>query len=190
MATPLDGSTFENRYNNVSTGKFKTNTTKDIVSTFMRDLVSYIVSSFMNITDHFINSDSFTSASITNVNSALGTKNYIDNRTSAPASVDTTGGTITLDFNTGTFKNFYGSGNVGSGKIIAVSNITKASKGMLFLNLTSAIALTFPANYKHQSFASGWAANVWTAPAAGYYRIEMSYDGTDWLIDIYGDYTT
>lgn len=84
----LDKGAFENRYSNSGTGLFKTNTSNDIGSDDMRDLIDYLCDSFMSISDNFIDEDSFASDSATKVPSQQSTKAYVDATAGGIANTD------------------------------------------------------------------------------------------------------
>lgn len=74
-----DGLTFEGTFNNVSSGKFKDNTSNAIIEQFMRDLVTAIKESYLNRIDDMIDEDDMSSDSDTKVPTQQSVKAYADN---------------------------------------------------------------------------------------------------------------
>lgn len=105
-------------------------------------------------------------------------------------SVDVSGGTITFNFNNGTHRSFKASATIGAAKTWAFTNTTNAMELKYFFAMTTPDIQTMPATVKMQSFIGDWndATKEWTPPAIGDFEAALSYNGTNWLMKIYGPF--
>jgi hypothetical protein len=105
------------------------------------------------------------------------------------ASVDTSGSTITLDMSSFKDAILTGSASIGAGKTIAFSNASNGKRLNFLFTLTDNYALVFPSTVKMQNWVGDWNSGTYTwtpAGGAGAYRAELYYNGTNWLMNIYG----
>jgi hypothetical protein len=156
----LTKSAFLSKYASI----FADNSTREISEEDLRDFRLDIADSFLNIAD-----------------------------AKSIQSLDTTGSTITINMLSLDFLQFLGSATIGASKAVAFSNTTYALKFVAMIESSGAYTLDFPANTIMQDFYSGgiWdnSTKVLTL-ATGKYRIEGTYDGTTWQLDLYGPYTS
>ena len=101
------------------------------------------------------------------------------------ASADTTGATITIDFDESYQRIFFGSASFATPKTIALSNDTNAVKLDFSLNITNvAGVLTFPAEFVMSDVRWDTATQEWTPDQTGIFKGSAFYDGTNWILDI------
>lgn len=112
--------------------------------------------------------------------SNLISSSYIDSLT-----VDTTGGTITLNFATKPDRIFIGSASFAGPKTIALSNATVAKRMQFIFTVTNVAAvLTFPASFVMSEVRWDTSAQTWTPDQTGTFKGEAIFDGTNWILDI------
>lgn len=105
------------------------------------------------------------------------------------ATADTTTSTITLNLNSYKDVILTGSASIGVGKTIALSNATNGKRLNFLFTLTDNYAFIFPNTVKMQNFVGDWNASTFTwtpVGGAGDYRAELYFNGTNWLMNIYG----
>lgn len=103
-----------------------------------------------------------------------------------PISADTSGGTITLNFNNNGTPTFFGSASFATPKTIAHSNDGNGVKYDFMFQITNIDAkLTFPAGYIMSDVR--WEAlnpQEWEPAETGKYKATATYDGTNWWLEI------
>lgn len=100
-------------------------------------------------------------------------------------SVNTSGGTITLDFNSQKERSHYGSASFSAPKTIAFSNTTNAiAHNFLFEVTNVAAVLTMPSTV--WMFDERWDGTDWTPLDVGEYLMGISKFGTEFKVTIYG----
>lgn len=105
------------------------------------------------------------------------------------ASVNTSGTTITLDLLSYVEAMFTGDSSIGAGKTIAFDNSSNGRRINFFFTLTDNYAFVFPSTVKMQNWVGEWDPSTYTwtpSGGAGAYRAELLYNGTNWLMNIYG----
>lgn len=103
--------------------------------------------------------------------------------------VDTSGATITLNFNSFANRKFYGSASFAAAKTIALSNSTNAVELTFFFTITNvAAALTFPSSFTMSDPRWNDSSHVWTSIDTGKFKAKAEFDGTDWHMEIFGPY--
>lgn len=155
--TQLSRSAIVTKYNDASTGLFKAGQNRGIGSDKLRTEVEDLADSVVMKSTDF-----------------------------APISVDTSGATITLNFNNNGTATFFGSASFATAKAIAHSNDSNAVKYDFTFQITDVAAkLTFPAGYIMSDIR--WeAANPqeWEPAETGKYKATATYDGTNWWLEI------
>lgn len=112
--------------------------------------------------------------SMTNVDDGVG-----------QGSVDTSGGTITLNMDNRAQRTFKGSASISGPKTWALSNTTNALEILYFIfTLTGLHAQTMPSNFKMSDARWDSVGKVWTPLDAGQYNAKAVFDGTSWLLII------
>lgn len=115
---------------------------------------------------------------------------YLENGSAVPTydlentEVDTTGGTVILDFNSAFEAQFTSSDDIPSTRDVDISNDTVAIRFVWLFNISTLTPtlLQFPANWIMND--PNFSSNAWTAPSTGDYKMRGEFDGTDWIIDI------
>lgn len=155
--TQLSKSALVTKFNDASTGLFKTGQNRGIGSDDMRTLVTDITDSLPNTITDF-----------------------------TPVSVDTTAATITLNFSNNGEATFYGSASFATAKAIAHSNAGNAAKYNFTFEITDVAAkLTFPASYIMSDVRwEGSNPQEWEPAEIGKYKATATYDGTNWWLEI------
>lgn len=105
------------------------------------------------------------------------------------ATVSTSASPITLNFQGEVYRIFVGSASFAAPRTIAYSENTNALKYEVLFEITDVAAvLTFPSNSIVWSIAGVYenVGKTWTANDIGKFKIEASYDGTNWWIKIFG----
>jgi len=107
---------------------------------------------------------------------------------SAPmATVDVTGGTLTLDCQNMEYAKFKGSANITANKAISISNVTNLVKiDPFFFECNANVELSWPETSYRDYNDGRWnpGTQVWVAPVAGKYKAIIDYDGTNFYVDI------
>ena len=151
----LSKADYEGKYNHVSTGLFKDNTTEDIEASDVRAEVEDTADSFVNRIDEL-----------------------------AIVSVDTSGD-LTLNFGSSVLaysRRFVGSSSFAVPKNVVLSNNTNANHFTFIFNITdTAATLTFPAGF--ESSDTRFVTLVFTSLETGKFKCTGDYDGTSWLVD-------
>lgn len=156
----LNKSDYESKYNHISTGLFKDNTTEDIEASDVRAEVEDTADSFVNRLDEM-----------------------------ALFSVDTTGSTLTLTFGNGVLsyqRRFKGSASFSAAKDVVLAFNTNANHFTFIFEITDlAAVLDFGAG---STFISGdtrftSADQKFTPDDIGKFKITADFDGTNWLLD-------
>jgi hypothetical protein len=155
--TQLSKSAIVTKFNDASTGIFKTGQSRGIGSDDMRTLITDLTDSLFNI-----------------ITDAL------------PVSADTSGATITLNFSNNAAPTFFGSASFATAKAIAHSNDANGAKYSFHFQITDPDAkLTFPAAYIMSDVR--WEAvnpQEWEPADIGKYKATATYDGTNWWLEI------
>lgn len=108
------------------------------------------------------------------------------------ATVDTSGASITFNFQGVVHRIFIGNSSFASGKLIAYSENTNALKYEFLYEITNVAAtLTFPSNSLVYTLTGSYDApsKTWTPNDVGKYQLDASFDGTNWWIKIFGYYS-
>lgn len=144
---------------------FADNVTRDISEEDMRDFRQDIADSFWNKDD-----DALTSVQT--------------------AQADTSGATITLDFDSGSDYVFVGSASFATAKTIALDNDTNALRLVFLFQITNVAAtLTFPSSFTMSDALWNSSSQVWTALDTGKFKARAEFDGTNWHMEITGPYS-
>lgn len=155
---------FISKYNHASNGVFKAGQTNGISSEDMRELVTDITS--------------LTDIPITAASANLNTD-----------SADTTGATITLDFDSGSDYIFVGSASFATAKTIALSNDTNALRFAFHFQITNVAAvLEFPSSFTMSDARWNDSDHEWTSLDIGKFKAKAEFDGSDWNLEIFGPY--
>lgn len=104
---------------------------------------------------------------------------------------DVTGAPITLNLNNYQYAIFTGSASISGAKTWAFSNALNGKTLKILFTLTGNFAQTFPSNVKMQNFVGDWdgSTHIWTpVGGAGDYMADLTYNGTNWLMNIYGPF--
>lgn len=107
------------------------------------------------------------------------------------ATIDTSGGTITLNFQSVVSRIFIGSASFATFKTINYSENTNALKFEFLFQITDlAAVLTLPSNSLVNTTAGVWdsSGKTWTPNDIGRFTLTGTYDGTNWWIKIRGFY--
>lgn len=107
------------------------------------------------------------------------------------ATIDTSGGTITFNFQEVVSRIFIGNASFATPKTIAYSEATNALKFEFLFQVTNVAAvLTLQSNSLVNAIAGIWdsTGKTWTPNDIGRYVLEGTYDGTNWWIKIRGFY--
>lgn len=143
--------------------QFPDNTTQLITEAIMRQFGEDIADSFANLVSSF----------------------YLD-----AASIDTSGGTLTVNFASKAERLFYGSASFASAKAVALSNATNAKRFEFGFQVTNLAAkLTFPSGFLMNDV--NWEVSnpqEWEPPYLGKYIIKASLINADWFMTIDGPY--
>lgn len=105
--------------------------------------------------------------------------------------VDTTGGTVTLDFANKIERMFIGSASFATSKTIALSNDTNALVlNMVFTITNVAGTVVFPTTFTMQTTDSRWTdgSHTFTPAVTGKYEFSAVWDGTDWNLKVTNAY--
>lgn len=117
-------------------------------------------------------------AKISNGDSGSSARSNINNNLLLASSVNTSGGTITLDFASGVQIVFTGSASFTGAKTIALSNATNALVFTFNFQVTgSGAALTFPSGFK--SSDSRFSSLILTLTGSGYYEVTCVFDSVN-----------
>lgn len=99
--------------------------------------------------------------------------------------VDTSGGTLTLDFEGFSWRTFVENASFSSPKTIALSNSSNAMKLTCFFTITNVSAiLTFPSIFKMSDARWDSIGKTFTPIETGYYKITADFDSDFWIMDI------
>lgn len=111
------------------------------------------------------------------------------------STIDTSGGTITLDYNGQQQRMFKSTSQITGNKTVEFDNETGALelKSWKFSVDTEGRKIIFPANVVFVPGTVGWEsedADTLTIPAGGKYEITGTFDSTanEWLLKLYGNY--
>jgi len=151
----LSKADYQDKYNDSSTGLFKTNTDNSIGSNDLRSEVEDTSDSFVGRVDE---------CGLVSVS---------------------TSGDITLDFGSlilAYSRRFVGSSSFAVPKNVVLSNNTNANHFTFIFNITdTAATLTFPAGF--ESSDTRFVTLVFTSLETGKFKCTGDYDGTSWLVD-------
>jgi hypothetical protein len=104
-------------------------------------------------------------------------------------SVDTTGGTITLDLNNEIKRRFTGSTSFSAARDFELSNSTNAKEFFFIFELSATpSALQCPSDFISDSVDWDSGTDTWTAPAAGKYKIKGEFLNGEWWLTFNGPY--
>lgn len=109
----------------------------------------------------------------------------------ASASADTSGATITLNFNSERERIFVGSASFGTAKAVTLSNETNGLVMILFLNLTNVAAvLSFDTDFTMMASDGRWndSAHTFTPQTTGLHKFSAVFNGTDWVMEASNPY--
>ncbi len=107
------------------------------------------------------------------------------------ASADTTAAPITINLQSYRFAFFTGSASISGIKTWAFTNATSGKTLKILFTLTGSFAQTFPSDVKMQNWVGDWddGTKTWTpSGGAGAYEADLVYNGTNWLMKIYGPF--
>lgn len=108
-------------------------------------------------------------------------KSYVDG---AIGTVDTTGGTLTLNFTTKSRVSFVNSAPFAAAKAVAFSNDVNAKAFEFIFEITNVAAtLDFPANTKASDVRWNSGTQVWTPNEVGIFKVTGVYSGSNWYLD-------
>jgi len=100
-------------------------------------------------------------------------------------SVSTSGGTITLNFDSTTERVFVGNATFAGPKTIALSNSSYAAILEFVFAITNVAAvLTFPSTFIMNDVRWDAGAKTWTPDDTGTFKAKATWNGTNWLLDI------
>lgn len=100
---------------------------------------------------------------------------------------DTSGAAISLDMQSRADVQFISSDNIAASATISMANDSNAFYWSWRFNLTApGIVLTFPADFYMSDALWNDATKEWTNIDAGDYEAQASYDGTSWVLRIFG----
>ena len=161
----LTKSNFETKYNDGTSGLYKTGQTEGIGSDDHRALVTDIKDSFLNKSDEWVD----------------------------VSEVDTTGATITLDMDTRRMRSFYGSDVVDGNRTISFDNAGVALVVPSFrFEVDDLHVFTFPGNTKMSDALWDSSAKTWTPMDIGEYEMQATYDALSptgtWFVKIFGPF--
>lgn len=149
------------KYNTAGTGLFKTGQSRGIGSDDMRTFVTDITT----LTD-------------------------LPSQALASDEVDTSGATLTLDFNGSKHRLFVGSASFATSKTIALSNSTNALIFTFSFEISNVAAtLIFPSTFTMSD--PRWTDSTHTLnlnPDTGKFKLKAEYNGTDWYMELFGPY--
>lgn len=107
-------------------------------------------------------------------------------------SFDTSVATPSMDMAEATDKIFVGSATVNANKELVFANAGAIIRATTFLTVSGSRAITVPANVLTDTSKWTWSKPatklIWAAES-GVYRLQWTYDGTNFHLDIYGLYT-
>ncbi len=102
--------------------------------------------------------------------------------------VSIAGAPIVLDLNSFKHRIFVGSANITSNKTFSISNPTNARQIFLFFQCNADVVLTFPSNFKMADVRWNSATQQFTALDTGLHKAVITFDGTNWYMDITAPY--
>ena len=116
-------------------------------------------------------------------------KQIVSGGGSTEKTVSTSGGTITLDFNSLSNVIFVGSASFSGAKTWALSNSSNGLElTIIFEIITTLGDQTFPSTFVMSDARWDNSTHKWSPIDLGKYKLKANYDGANWYADIFGPY--